>query len=53
MKIDALRRALPGHPFTRLDVVALTPAYRHTTGALAEAAVLVPIFSRAASPTSS
>ncbi len=50
MRIDDLRRALPGHPFTRLDVVALTPAYRHSTAALAEAAVLVPIFSRDGEP---
>ncbi len=50
MKIDDLRRALPGHPFTRLDVIALTPAYRHSTGALAEAAVLVPVFSRGGEP---
>ncbi len=46
MTLDALRCALAGRPFTRLDVAALEPAYRHSTGRLAEAAVLVPVFAR-------
>jgi 8-oxo-dGTP pyrophosphatase MutT (NUDIX family) len=44
--LEALRRALAGRPFTRLDVITLEPAYRHSTAKLAEAAVLVPIFVR-------
>jgi 8-oxo-dGTP pyrophosphatase MutT (NUDIX family) len=50
MTIEELRRALRARPFTRLDLVALTPAYRHSTAALAEAAVLVPVFSRDGEP---
>ena len=50
MTIEDLRRALAGHPVTQLDVVALWPAYRHSTAALAEAAVLVPIFTRGGEP---
>jgi 8-oxo-dGTP pyrophosphatase MutT (NUDIX family) len=46
MTLEALRRALAGRPFTRLDVAALAPAYRDSTGRLAEAGVLVPVFER-------
>ena len=50
MTLGALRRALDGRPFTRLDVIALEPAYRHSTARLAEAAVLVPVFDRDGAP---
>jgi 8-oxo-dGTP pyrophosphatase MutT (NUDIX family) len=50
MTLDALRRALHGRPFSRLDLVVLEPAYRHSTAALAEAAVLVPVFSKDGAP---
>ena len=50
MTLDALRRALQGRPFSRLDLAALEPAYRHSTAALAEAAVLVPVFSKEGAP---
>ena len=50
MTIEDLRRALSGRPFTLLDVVALTPAYRHSTAKLAKAAVLVPVFLRDGEP---
>jgi 8-oxo-dGTP pyrophosphatase MutT (NUDIX family) len=50
MTLDALRRALQGRPFSRLDLAALEPAYRHSTAALAEAAVLVPVFSKDGAP---
>jgi len=50
MTIEDLRRALSGRPFTLLDVVALTPAYRHSTAKLSKAAVLVPVFVRDGEP---
>ena len=50
MTIEELRRALSGRPFTLLDVVALTPAYRHSTAKLSKAAVLVPVFVRDGEP---
>jgi len=50
MTIEELRRALSGRPFTLLDVVALTPAYRHSTAKLSKAAVLVPVFFRDGEP---
>jgi 8-oxo-dGTP pyrophosphatase MutT (NUDIX family) len=50
MTVEALRRALSGRPFTLLDVVALEPAYRHSVGNLARAAVLVPVFTRDGEP---
>jgi 8-oxo-dGTP pyrophosphatase MutT (NUDIX family) len=50
MTLEALRRALQGRPFSRLDLAALEPAYRHSTAALAEAAVLVPVFSKDGAP---
>ncbi len=46
MTLAALRRGLHGRPFSRLDLAALEPAYRTSTAALAEAAVLVPVFSK-------
>jgi 8-oxo-dGTP pyrophosphatase MutT (NUDIX family) len=46
MTADRLRRALAGRPFTRLDVSALASGYRDSPGALAEAAVLVPVYFR-------
>ena len=50
MTIEDLRRALSGRPFTLLDVIALTPAYRHSTAKLSKAAVLVPVFVRDGEP---
>ena len=50
MTLDGLRRALAGRPWGRLDVGALAPAYAASPGALAEAAVLVPVFVRAGEP---
>jgi 8-oxo-dGTP pyrophosphatase MutT (NUDIX family) len=50
MTLDALRRALHGRPFSRLDLAVLEPAYRQSTAALAEAAVLVPVFSKDGAP---
>ena len=50
MTIEELRRALSGRPFTLLDVIALTPAYRHSTAKLSKAAVLVPVFFRDGEP---
>jgi len=44
MTLDGLRRALAGRPSSRLDTVDLEPLYRDSPGALAEAAVLVPVF---------
>ena len=50
MTLDGLRRALAGRPSSRLDTVALEPLYRDSPGALAEAAVLVPVFLRDGAP---
>jgi 8-oxo-dGTP pyrophosphatase MutT (NUDIX family) len=50
MTLDALRRALAGRPFSRLDLAALEPSYRESTGRLAEAAVLVPVFEHRGEP---
>jgi 8-oxo-dGTP pyrophosphatase MutT (NUDIX family) len=50
MTLEGLRRALAGRPFGRLDVAALAPHYRESVGALAEAAVLVPVFVRDGEP---
>jgi 8-oxo-dGTP pyrophosphatase MutT (NUDIX family) len=50
MTLEGLRRALAGRPAARLDVSALSPAYRDSPGALAEAAVLVPVHFRDGSP---
>jgi 8-oxo-dGTP pyrophosphatase MutT (NUDIX family) len=44
MTADRLRRALAGHPVSRLDTSALQSAYRISPGALREAAVLVPVY---------
>jgi 8-oxo-dGTP pyrophosphatase MutT (NUDIX family) len=46
MTADGLRRALAGRPFSRLDTSALASGYRDSPGALAEAAVLVPVYFR-------
>jgi 8-oxo-dGTP pyrophosphatase MutT (NUDIX family) len=46
MTADGLRRALAGRPFSRLDTSALAAGYRGSPGALAEAAVLVPVYFR-------
>jgi 8-oxo-dGTP pyrophosphatase MutT (NUDIX family) len=46
MTADGLRRALAGRPFSRLDTAALAAGYRGSPGALAEAAVLVPVYFR-------
>ena len=43
MTLDDLRRALAGRSGTRLDLSRISPGYRDTPGALAEAAVLVPV----------
>ncbi len=50
MTLEALRRALSGRPFSRLDDAALAPAYSQSVGRLAEAAVLVPVFERDGEP---
>jgi 8-oxo-dGTP pyrophosphatase MutT (NUDIX family) len=50
MTLDGLRRALSGRPAARLDLAALEPLYRDSPGALAEAAVLVPVFLREGAP---
>jgi 8-oxo-dGTP pyrophosphatase MutT (NUDIX family) len=50
MTLDGLRRALAGRPVARLDTAALEPHYRDSVGALAEAAVLVPVFLREGAP---
>ena len=50
MTLDRLRRALAGRPVSRLDTSTLSPGYRDSPGALAEAAVLVPVFFRAGAP---
>ena len=50
MTLDGLRRALAGRPSSRLDTVDLEPLYRDSPGALAEAAVLVPVFLRDGAP---
>jgi 8-oxo-dGTP pyrophosphatase MutT (NUDIX family) len=44
MTADRLRRALAGHPISRLDTAALQAGYRVSPGALREAAVLVPVY---------
>jgi 8-oxo-dGTP pyrophosphatase MutT (NUDIX family) len=46
MTADGLRRALAGRPFSRLDTSAFAAGYRGSPGALAEAAVLVPVYFR-------
>jgi 8-oxo-dGTP pyrophosphatase MutT (NUDIX family) len=46
MTLEALRRFLAGRPAGRLDLSAIAPAYRDSPGALAEAAVLVPVYER-------
>jgi len=43
MTAERLRRALAGHPISRLDVSRLEAGYRVSPGALREAAVLVPV----------
>jgi 8-oxo-dGTP pyrophosphatase MutT (NUDIX family) len=50
MTLDALRGILAGRPAARLDVASLSPAYRDSPGALAEAAVLVPVYEREGVP---
>lgn len=50
MTLDALRRILAGRPAARLDLSSLSPAYRDSPGALAEAAVLVPVYEREGVP---
>ena len=44
MTADRLRRALAGHPISRLDTATLQAGYRVSPGALREAAVLVPVY---------
>jgi 8-oxo-dGTP pyrophosphatase MutT (NUDIX family) len=46
MRIAGLRRVLAGRPASRLDLDAISPGYRRSPGALAEAAVLVPVYER-------
>lgn len=50
MTLDALRRILAGRPAARLDLSSVSPAYRDSPGALAEAAVLVPVYEREGVP---
>jgi 8-oxo-dGTP pyrophosphatase MutT (NUDIX family) len=50
MTLDGLRRALAGRPAARLDLSGISPGYRESPGALAEAAVLVPVYFRAGEP---
>jgi 8-oxo-dGTP pyrophosphatase MutT (NUDIX family) len=50
MTLDALRRILAGRPAARLDLSSLSPAYRDSPGALAEAAVLVPVYEKGGVP---
>ena len=50
MSLDALRRFLAGRPAALLDLSAISPAYRDSPGALAEAAVLVPVYERDGAP---
>jgi 8-oxo-dGTP pyrophosphatase MutT (NUDIX family) len=50
MTLAGLRLALAGRPASRLDLAALEPLYRGSPGALAQAAVLVPVFLREGEP---
>lgn len=50
MTLGDLRRALAVRPFALLDRAAISPDYAHSVGALAEAAVLVPVFEREGAP---
>jgi 8-oxo-dGTP pyrophosphatase MutT (NUDIX family) len=47
MTLSGLRRVLAGRPAARLDLAAISPAYREAPGALSEAAVLVPVYEKA------
>ncbi len=50
MSLGALRRFLTGRPAARLDLSAISPAYRDSPGGLAEAAVLVPVYVKGGAP---
>jgi len=50
MTLDGLRRALAGRPSSRLDLSGISPGYSESPGALAEAAVLVPVSFRSGAP---